>query len=346
MREMNRRNGKRKLKCCMNPTMAWAFFIVMWILIIPPTVFGADPGKIEVFVSIAPQAYFVQRIAGDTVGVSVLVPPGKSPATYAPASGQMVKLSRALLLFTIGVPFEDALIPRIRAMAPGLSIVDTSKGISLRQLDGEKEILDQTHGHGEKELTIVNGGGGELEHSEQRAEEDDHHDHHDHGVKGNDPHIWMSPQLVKKQAQTICDALIALVPEDEELFRNNLHLFQKDLDLLDQKIATVLQPLRGETIFVFHPVFGYFADAYGLKQLAVERGGKAPKGRDLVSFIQLAKKNNVRVIFVQPQFDQRVALKIASAINGVVVPLDPLAQDYIENLSYMALTIQKALVKE
>ncbi len=314
------------------------------ILIIPPTVFGAAPGKVEVFVSIAPQAYFVQRIGGDRVESSVLVPPGKSPATYAPASSQMVKLSRALLLFTIGVPFEEALIPKIRAMAPGLSIVDTSQGISLRQLDGGKEILDQTHGHGKKASTIANSGGGELEeHPGQGAEENEHHDH---GAKGNDPHIWMNPLLVKKQAQNICDALIALVPEDEELFRSNLHLFQRDLDLLDQKIASVLQPLRGDTIFVFHPVFGYFADAYGLRQLAVERGGKTPKGRDLVSFIQLAKKNSVRVIFVQPQFDQRVALKIASAINGVVVPLDPLAQDYIENLSQMAMTIKKALVKQ
>ena len=344
MHEMNRTNGKRKLKCGMNPTMAWAFFIVMGILIIPTGVFGAVTGKIEVFVSIAPQAYFVQRIGGDSVEVSVLVPQGKSPATYAPTSAQMVKLSRAVLLFTIGVPFEDALIPKVRAMAPGLSIVDTSKGIPLRQLDGGKEILDhQAHGHGKKASAIENGGGGKLDHSEHGAGEDDIHDH---GAKGNDPHIWMSPLLVKKQAQTICDALIALVPEDEERFRNNLVLFQRDLDLLDQKIASVLKPLRGDTIFVFHPVFGYFADAYGLRQLAVERGGKPPKGRDLVSFIQLAKENSVRVIFVQPQFDQRVAKKIASAINGVVVPLDPLAQDYIENLSHMAQTIQKALVKK
>jgi zinc transport system substrate-binding protein len=324
----------------MNPAMAWVLLLMMGILMVPPTVFGAAPGKIEVFVSIAPQAYFVQRIGGDRVEVSVLVPPGKSPATYAPASAQMVKLSRALLLFTIGVPFEGALIPKIRAIAPGLSIVDTSQGISLRQLEGRKEVIDQNHGDGT--ITIGNGGDGELEHSGEGFKGNEHHDH---GAKGNDPHIWMSPLLVKKQAQTMCDALIVLAPEDEELFRNNLHLFQRDLDLLDQKITSVLQPLRGDTIFVFHPVFGYFADAYGLKQLAVERGGKTPKGRDLVSFIQLAKKNSVRVIFVQPQFDQRVARKIASAIHGVVVPLDPLAQDYIENLSHMALTIQKALVR-
>ncbi|SMC85437.1 zinc transport system substrate-binding protein [Desulfocicer vacuolatum DSM 3385] len=333
MYEKNQMIGRKMIKYNITAVMVRAFFVfLMGILLIPPAAFGSASGKIEVFVSIAPQAYFIQRIGGEKVAVSVLVPPGKSPATYAPASAQMVKLSRAMALFTIGVPFETALIPKIRAMAPKLSIVDTARGITLRQLDGKKDVLHEPHEHGEtvnKEALI---------HSDEAGH------HHHHGAEGNDPHIWMNPLLVKKQAQTMCDSLSTLAPEYEPFFRENLRLFQADLDLLNQKIASILKPLQGETIFVFHPVFGYFADAYGLKQLAVERGGKTPKGRDLVSFIQQAKKNNVRVIFVQPQFDQRVAGKIASAIQGVVVPLDPLARDYIANLSGMALTIQKSLV--
>ena len=91
---------------------------------------------------------------------------------------------------------------------------------------------------------------------------------------------------------------------------------------------------------MFHPVFGYFADAYGLKQISVERGGKAPRGKELVAFIREAGEKGVHVIFVQPQFDKSVAMKIASSINGAVVPLDPLAYDYIENLSEMALIIK------
>jgi len=341
MGEMNRINVKIKLTYCFNSIIAWAVVMVLCILIISPRVFAAVSEKIEVFVSIAPQAYFVKRIGKDRVSVSVLVPPGKSPATYTPESAQMVKLSRASLLFTIGVPFEDVLIPKIRAMALKLSIVNTRKGIPLRQLNEGKGSSDQTHGQEKKTVSFDNGDDGKLDHSGQGAAENDPHAH---DAIGNDPHIWMSPRLVKKQAQTICDALISLMPEDEDFFRKNLHLFQRDLDVLDQKIALALKPLKGKTIFVFHPAFGYFADAYGLKQLAVERAGKPPKGRDLVSFIQLAKKNNVQVIFVQPQFDQRVARKIASAIHGAVVPLDPLARDYIQNLSHMALTIQKALV--
>ncbi|GAB6145417.1 metal ABC transporter solute-binding protein, Zn/Mn family [Desulfocicer niacini] len=303
----------------MSASMAMWVIVFVFLMILPFTVWGDVGDKIEVFVSIAPQADFVQRIGGDRLEVSVLVPPGKSPATYAPSSEQMLKLSRASILFIVGVPFESALIPKIKAMAPGLDIVDTRRGLSLRTFADSEEL------------------------NHEDTDDNESAQEHSHGKENIDPHIWMSPKLVKQQAGTMCEALCSLAPADASLFRKNLEAFERDLDLLDQKIRQVLLPLRGQTLFVFHPVFGYFADAYGLKQLAVERGGKTPKGKDLVSFIQMARENQVRVIFVQPQFDQRVAAKIASAIGGAVVPLDPLARDYMENLSRMAQTIQISL---
>ena len=325
MRKISLEFGTGILRYHMCASIIMSVVAVAWLLMVPWAASGNAGEKIEVFVSIPPQAYFVQRIGGDLVDVSVLVPPGKSPATYAPSSAQMVKLSRASVLFTVGVPFEIALIPKIRAMAPTLGIVDTRRGIALRTFEDRDEV---------------------RHHDDDSHEIIQDHDHdHDHDTGSIDPHIWMSPMLVKKQAKTMCDSLCELVPTHEAVFRSNLKSFERDLDVLDEKIAGVLLPLRGETLFVFHPVFGYFADDYGLKQLAVERGGKAPKGKDLVSFIQLAREKQVRVIFVQPQFDQRVAAKIASAIQGAVVPLDPLARDYIENLSSMAQAIQTALGK-
>jgi zinc transport system substrate-binding protein len=251
---------------------------------------------LSVFVSIQPQAYVVERIGKEQVAVEVLVPPGKSPATYAPRPSQMVKLSRATLFFSIGVPFEQTLMPKIKGASQGLTLVDTTEGISPRQFaDG-----------------------------------------------GNDPHSWMNPMLVKQQAITVCNALCKAAPDSADYFRANLEHLLADLDRLDRTIAEALAPLAGETIFVFHPVFGYFADQYGLTQTAVEVGGKAPKGRALTKFIKQAKAARIRVIFVQPQFDTRTAHKIATAINGAVVPLDPLAKDYMTNLTTMAQTIRQA----
>lgn len=254
------------------------------------------PEPMTVFVSIEPQAYFVERIAGDRVAVEVLVPPGKSPALYSPNPSQMAKLAGAGLFFTIGVPFERSFMPKIKGAIKGLTIVDTTQGIALRQFAGG----------------------------------------------GTDPHVWMNPVLVKKQAENMCNALCRVLPESSDDFRTNLQRFQADLDLLDQSIATALGPVAGETIFVFHPVFGYFADQYGLTQMAVEVEGKAPKGKALADFIKQARAAKARVIFVQPQFDTRTADKIATAVNGVVIALDPLARDYINNLMAMAQTIKKA----
>ena len=73
--------------------------------------------------------------------------------------------------------------------------------------------------------------------------------------------------------------------------------------------------------------------------------GKAPKGKDLSLFIKKARENNVHVIFVQPQFDRSAARKIASAINGVVISLDPLSKDYITNMTEIAVKIRNALGK-
>ena len=265
---------------------------------------------IPVFVSIQPQAYFVERIGGRRVSVDVLVLPGKNPATYAPAPGQMTKLSKARLFFRIGVLFENVLIPKIEKNIEQLKIIDTRKGIKLRRM--KKNPF----------------------HSDEKSEFDDHD--HQNGADGFDPHIWLDPMMVKKQAETIRDALILFDPAGKTEYGSNYIQFSSELDALHEKIGRILAPFKGGKIFVFHPAFGYFTDAYGLIQVPVEIEGKTPKGKDLSRFIKNAKRDNVRVIFVQPQFDQNAARKIAGAINGVIITLDPLSIGYIKNLEKIA----------
>ncbi|MBD3314523.1 MAG: ABC transporter substrate-binding protein, partial [Chitinivibrionales bacterium] len=104
-------------------------------------------------------------------------------------------------------------------------------------------------------------------------------------------------------------------------------------------------PLRGRKFFVFHPSFGYFADAYGLKQIAVETGGKEPSARRLANLIDDARQESVKVIFVQPQFSRKAAQAIADAIDGAVVPVDPLAEDYMANLGEIAAKLRAAMLQ-
>ncbi len=283
--------------------------IMVAIICLLPLNLFAKSSLLNVYVSILPQKYFVERIGKDKVNVDVLVKPGKSPATYSPSPDQMKKLTSSNVYFRIGVPFENGILNKIKAIA-GIMIVDTRKGIVLRSM------------------------------------EEHNHDTRDHNESiGKDPHIWMNPLLVKIQAHTIFKTLSTIDPVNRDEYKKNYELFVKDLDELDHHLKTLLEDLEGENLLVFHPSFGYFTDAYGLKQVAIETMGKSPKGKVLSNIIKFAKKQKTRVIFAQPQFDRNTAQKIASAINGVVVFIDPLAYDYMANMVNIAQSIAGVLKK-
>lgn len=280
-----------------------------------PSVPATQPAesRVRVFVSIPPQKYFVERVGGDRVYVSVMLPPGRSPATYELTPKQMVELAAARTYFRIGVPFEKQVVAKIGSIMKDLPIVDTRKGIDIRKMTK----VEKDHKH----------------HPEE------HHHHHTE----LDPHVWMSPRLVKIQAQTICEELCRLDPTHRKQYEKNLRSFDADLNSTDAEIATSLAPLRGREFYVFHPAYGYFAQAYGLEQVAIENSGKRPTAKQLGTLIDRANQANVKLIIVQPQFDKSSAKAVAERIGGVVVPVDPLAEDYLDNLRSMATTIRTAL---
>ncbi len=92
-----------------------------------------------VVVSIPPQATLVERLAGGSVDVRTLLPPGSSPATYAPGPRQVAELTAARVWVRIGVPFERALVDRIREIAPALEVIGPPTGPAVQLED---------HGHG------------------------------------------------------------------------------------------------------------------------------------------------------------------------------------------------------
>jgi zinc transport system substrate-binding protein len=292
--------------------------------------------KLQIFVSILPQKYFVERITGDLAEVSVLVSPGKSPTTYSPTPAQVKTLASADVYFRIGVSFENGFMHKIASIAPGIRVVDTRKGIALRKMEGHihEEDHQKTHGHAHDGKTDPH----------HEGEEDEIHDHADMS-SGKDPHIWMSPMLVNQQAATMTEILIELAPVHEARFQENYEAFSQDLNQLHERLRIILEPMSGGNFFVFHPAFGYFADAYSLNQIPVETMGRSPKGKELSAIIKLARQEKARVIFVQPQFDQQSARKIAEAIDGAVVSINPLAPDYLDNMVRMADTIATALAR-
>ncbi|NPV03560.1 MAG: zinc ABC transporter solute-binding protein [Syntrophaceae bacterium] len=276
----------------------------------------AENARLTVFVSILPQAYFLERIGGDRVHVEVLVGKGQSPHAYEPSPQQMARLHEARAWFLIGIPFERHLVQKLRPDGSGPVLVETQKGVPRRALERHDH---DAHRH--------EGTGG----------------HEEHGAGAPDPHIWMSPRLVKIQARNIFEALARIDAASREHYARNLQSFLRDLDRVDADIARSLAPVRGRKMYVFHPAFGYFADAYGLIQVPVEIEGKEPGARQLARLIDRAKRDRVRVIFVQPQFSRKSAEAVAKAIGGAVVPVNPLAKEYLANLESVASAVGQGL---
>jgi zinc transport system substrate-binding protein len=113
--------------------------------------------------------------------------------------------------------------------------------------------------------------------------------------------------------------------------------YQRTQELLEKKSreineAVINMPLRSRSFIVFHPSYGYLAKDYRLKQYAIEVNGKEPKPKDLSKLIQIGRKNETKIVFVQPQFSKRAAQTIAKDLGATIVETDPLSEDFIGNL--------------
>lgn len=309
------------MNCKSNLRLAAALLYLAAALIAVPAYVSeaAEDSRLEVFAGIPPVAHFVERIGGEHVSVNVLVRKGQEPHTFGPTPRQMVNLAGARVYFKVGMPFEARLVEKVAAGSAELKVVDISEGVPKVPIDahgceGHEHAAEGAPAHARA------GDGADL-----------------------DPHIWLSPPLVKIQAKNIRDALIEVDPGHAEEYRANCARFIADLETVHERVREMLEPFEGRAIYVFHPAFGYFTDAYGLRQVAVETGGKSPTPRTLSKLIEKARADGVKTIFVQPQFDPRSAEAVAAAIGGEVVTLNDLARDALSNFIDMASKIQNAL---
>ena len=266
---------------------------------------------LAVAVTILPQKCFVEQVGGSRVAITVLVPPGAAAETYQVSPRRLAELGKARLYFKVGFGMEEQFLPRLQANFPGIRVVDTGAGLQKRRLESHTHDGVPCAGHNSPD----------------------------------DPHIWMSPRLARQQAETICRALCAEDPAGRDAYEQNLKAFQARLDELDAEIAAKLAPYKGSAFFCYHPGFGYFADAYGLEQEAMEINGQKPSLKQLGHFIAEAKRENIRMIFVQTQFSTESAETLARQINATVVQVDNLSEDYFGSLRNLANKVAEALAK-
>lgn len=272
---------------------------------------GLLVAKPVVGVSILPEKYFVERIAGKSVDVIVMVGEGYNPVTYEPKPKQLTRLTEAEVFFLVGVPFEKKWIRVFKSQNPNMMLVSLADQVKLRQFS---EVTVPGHSHGS----------------------------HSHGDQ-LDPHFWLNPMLVKIVAKTILETLVELVPGEKNQYQQNYDVFIKDLDDLDQYIRKQMAAVRHKDFAVFHPSWGYFADEYGLKQIAIQVQNRQSGARTLHSIITEIKEHKIKTIFVQKQFSDTDAAMIARETGAKLVPINPLAENYINNLQQVSMLFAEAL---
>jgi zinc transport system substrate-binding protein len=253
------------------------------------------PGNF-ITVSILPQKTFVEKIAGNDFVVNVLIPPGTSPAAYSLLPSQMEEISKSAIWFRIGyIGFEHSWKDKIAQTNPKMKVVDLTEGLDLIA----KEKVQQGN-----RVQLI----------------------------GVDPHIWLSPVLVKEMAKRILDELSELNPKQSIKYKTNYLEFVKEIDLLNIEIANKLKPFKGRKIIVFHPTLSYFARDYGLMQYSLESGGKEPTPQRMTELINLSKKENIKVIYIQSELDRENARVFAEEVGGKIIQVRPLDPAWAKNL--------------
>lgn len=262
------------------------------------SVYADKNGKTNVFVSIMPQKYFAEKIGGDLVNVSVLVPSGTSPENFDPSPKQIVQLGSSDIYFTIGVPFENIFLDKLKAGKKKLVVAPCDKDVP-----------------------------------KLRAEHDEHeHEagHHHHGEF--DPHIWTDPELIKIIAKNMADTLSGIDPGNGAIYAANLETFKKELDALQAGLNQKLVPYKGRIFYVYHSAYTYFAERFDLVQKSIETGEKEPTPAKLRELVNQANQDKVKTVFIQPEFPASGAKRVAEAIGGKTVCISVLEYDVIDNM--------------
>jgi zinc transport system substrate-binding protein len=274
---------------------------------------GDRDGRLAAIAGIPPLRYLVEQIGGEHVKVSVLVQPGQDPHTFEPTPQQVVSMAQAAVVFKSDMPFEAVIIEKVREGNRRLVVVEVTEGIRKLPLVGPC------------------------------CEESGHDGHVTHHADEFDPHVWLSPPLLNTMAANITEGLCQADPAHAKDYRHNLSLLDLRLDRLHQQVGRKLAPYRGRSFYVFHPGFTYFADAYGLKEKAIQLGGQMPTGKHLLALIEEAKAEGVKTVFVQPEFDPQRAQAVADALGGHVVQINGLGENVIADIEDIAMKIERAV---
>lgn len=273
-----------------------SLFLLIPLLLVACQSTTSKNQKPTISVSIFPEKFFVEQIVGDDFNVNVVISSGSSHSDYEPSPSELNDIYQSVAYFKMGQIGFEYTVLPKIISSSQLKIFDLSEGIDFENID-------------------------------------QHHCCEHHGI---DPHIWLSPKRVKIIAQNICKAVSDLSPQQSSKYQERLDIFLQRLDSLDQVITAELAPLEHHSFMIYHPALTYFAEDYHLHQFSIEMEGKEPSVAWLNEITQLIQKNDIKMIFIQSQYDTKNAQAISDATGAELVVIDPMSEDWMNEMLHIA----------
>lgn len=260
--------------------------------------------KPVITVSIQPQKYFLEKIAGDRWEVKCLLSNGANPESYDPAMTHLLNLESSKAYFRMGnIPFESAIINKVHNNNPALRIYNNSDGI---------EIISGTHSHGD------------IKHTD-----------------APDPHTWTSVKNARIIARNMYEAMTDLDPEHKNTYSKNYRNLIQSLDSLDASLDSILSPCRGKAFVVWHPSLSYFARDYGLRQISLSPEGKEASVNMMQEAVDSARASGAEILFFQKEIDSRQAETANEQIGTEMVSINPLSYNWNKEIINIANAIAR-----
>ena len=251
-----------------------------------------DDNNPTIYVTITPLKALAEAVTCNDFAVKVVVPEGASPETFEPTARHISALSEAELVFEVG-------------------LINFEQGL-VKHLNDEGNLVNLSEG-----ISVMSGC---CSHA--------NHNGHTHGI---DPHIWTAPRTLRTMVENMSRAVVAKYPDSTKYAAAAESLIER-IDELDRSVEERIKSSGVGAMMIYHPAYTYLARDYGIEQIAIEREGKEPTPRQLTALVERAKNEQIKTIFIQPQYCADKARPIAEACGAEIVVIDPLAEDIISEI--------------
>ncbi|WP_459540922.1 metal ABC transporter substrate-binding protein [Negativicoccus succinicivorans] len=273
-----------------------------------------NQGKLQVVTTVYPVYDVVKKVAGDRADVTLLVPPGAEPHDWEPTASDLKKIGQAKVFFYNGAGLEPTDQILKKEITRDAMVVELSQGLDLLKLQDDDDH-DHDHDH-------------DTDHHDADHHDEDHHaeGHHHHHHGGVDPHVWLDPQNVMKEAAVVADALAKADPTHADAYRANAKKYQDELAALDKDMDAALSSLANKNLVVSHEAFGYLAARYGLTQIGIMGvdADAEPTPDRMAQLVEFIREHDVRTIYSEELVNPRLAEAIAAETGAVVRVLNPI----------------------